>query len=190
MIVKDKEDLRKKLLAKLLALTCEERKRRSQMVEKNISDFSLYQQAKVIMVYYPLKGEVDLLGIVRKALGKKKICFPVIDLPNNNLIPYLAGNLTKGFSRGPYGVIQPEVNQTQSMPTEDIDLVLIPGLAFDIRKNRLGRGGGFYDRFIKKLSVHTKTIGVAFNFQILKDLPVSIPQDECVDFLITDSQIL
>ncbi|MCD6228448.1 MAG: hypothetical protein J7K17_03125, partial [Candidatus Omnitrophica bacterium] len=73
-----KESFRKKLLDKLLSLTLEEIERRSKNVEKNLQKLHEYIEAKCVMVYYPLKGEVNLLGMVRKDMDKKRICFPFI----------------------------------------------------------------------------------------------------------------
>jgi len=188
-MVESKENIRKKLLRQLLSFAREEIERRSKNVEKIISNLSIYKSAKAIMVYYPLKGEVNLLGIVRKALNKKEVCFPVIDLKNKNLVPYIVGDLERDFVKGPYGVREPDIKKTRQYPVENLDLVFVPGIAFSPSKYRLGRGGGFYDRFIKTLSKGTKTIGVAFDCQIINDLPVSIPHDERVDFVVTESGI-
>ena len=188
-MIESKENIRKRLLSKLLSFAQEEIERRSKNVERIISNLSVYKGAKSIMVYYPLKGEVNLLGIVRKALNNKEVCFPVIDLKNKNLIPCMVGDLERDFVKGPYGVREPDIKKTEQYPVGDLDLVFVPGVAFSPSKYRLGRGGGFYDRFIKTLSRRTKTIGVAFDCQIIDDLPVSIPYDERVDFIVTESAI-
>ena len=185
-IADNKETIRRSLLAKLLSLTYQELERRSKDVEKIISSLSIYKSAKTIMVYYPLKGEVNLLGIAEKVLGEKEVCFPVIDCKNKCLVPYSVRDLKDSFIRGPYGVMQPDTTKAKEVAVRAIDLVFVPGIAFDRNKYRLGRGGGFYDRLIKRLHGHTKTVGVAFNFQILQDLPVHIPRDEKVDFIVTD----
>jgi len=187
MIKNNKEKLRKLLLGQLLSLTSEETIRRSKNVEKNISDLPIYKNAKTIMAYYPLKGEVSVLGIIKKALGEKKICFPVIDSESNNLIPYCIRDLERDFTRGPYGVMQPDTGSTERIDLKEIDLVLTPGIAYDRNKNRLGRGAGFYDRFIAELGSNTKKIGVAFDFQILDDLPVNVPHDRQVDMIVTET---
>ena len=60
------------------------------------------------------------------------------------------------------------------VPTEEIDLVIVPGLAFDLKGNRLGRGAGYYDRFLKILAPEVPSIGLAFGFQIVEDIPVHL----------------
>lgn len=72
---------------------------------------------------------------------------------------------------GPYGVSEPAIKRFINL--KDLDLVVVPGLAFDKKGNRLGRGKGCYDFFLKKLSKKTISIGLAFNFQILPTLPTT-----------------
>jgi len=189
MMSECKETLRRQLLKRLLLLTQAEIKRRSKNVEQSISSWFLYKKSKVIMVYYPLKGEVNLLGIVRKVLGKKEVCFPVVDLKNSKLIPYKIKDLENDFVVGPYGIKEPNTNRAKECLSRDIDIVFVPGLAFDVSRNRLGRGKGFYDHFIGTLDSRTKTVGVAFDFQIVKDLPVSIPHDKRLDFIVTEHEV-
>ncbi|MDP2922388.1 MAG: 5-formyltetrahydrofolate cyclo-ligase [Candidatus Omnitrophota bacterium] len=186
-ISSEKKELRQKLLAKLLSLTKEELKRRSQDVEKRLSSLPIYNKAKVIMAYYPLKGEVDILGMIRKDLGLKRFCFPVTDLEKKELFAYEVKNLEEDFVRGPFGVMQPDIKRTKRVDIGEIDMVIIPGIAFDRSGNRLGRGAGFYDRFLRKLNPPVKKVGIAFIFQILQDLPIHPPVDEKVDIVVSEN---
>ena len=180
-----KKLLRKELLEKLLSLTKEEAKRRSNNVNHTLSGLPIYKKAKVVMVYYPLKGEVDIWEILRKA-GNKRFCFPVMDLKRKDLVPYEVVDLNKDFIRGPYGVMQPDLKRAKEVNVREIDIVIVPGLGFDYKKNRLGRGGGFYDHFLRRIQSPAKKVGVAFQFQILPSLPVYPPLDEKVDFVVSE----
>lgn len=186
-ISSEKKELRQKLLAKLLSLTKEELKRRSQDVEKRLSSLPIYNKAKVIMAYYPLKGEVDILGMIRKDLGLKRFCFPVTDLEKKELFAYEVKNLEEDFVRGPFRVMQPDIKRTKRVDIGEIDMVIVPGIAFDRSGNRLGRGAGFYDRFLRKLNPPVKKVGIAFTFQILQDLPIHPPVDEKVDIVVSEN---
>src|SRR5512135_3503821 len=98
----EKKVLREKILAQLRALTDSELKRRSNNVCERLSHTSLYKQAKTIMAYYPLKGEVAVLDLIRKAKASKRWCFPVMDLKAKNLRIFQVDRLRDGFVTGPF----------------------------------------------------------------------------------------
>ncbi len=139
------------------------------------------------MFYYPLETEVNLLGIIRGALRQKRVCFPVIDLENGDLIPYEINDLNKDFAIGPWGIMQPSEERARKTELQDIDLVVVPGVAFDKAKNRLGRGKGFYDKFLQKLGEKTAKVGIAFDFQVIRHVPSYPHKYEKVDALVTEN---
>ena len=187
----EKKELRKTLLEKLLSLTKEELKRRSENVEKLLSGLPIYKEAKVVMAYYPLRGEVDVLGMMRKAhVQGKRFCFPVMDLEKKSLRVFEVKNFDEDFSLGPFKVTQPDTGKTREVDIKEIDMVIVPGLAFDYQKNRLGRGEGFYDRFLKRIKPPTKIVGIAFDFQILSHLPTHHPFDEKVDIVVSENFLI
>lgn len=183
----EKKELRSQLLDKLLSLTKEELKRRSQNVTKRLSELPIYRKAKLVMVYYPIKGEVDILEMVRKDLGVKRFCFPLMDLEKKDLEVFEINNLEEDFAPGPFGVMQPDAEKTKKVPLHEIDMIVVPALAFDRKRNRLGRGAGFYDRFLKKINPSCKKIGIAFESQILDDLPIHPSMDEKVDLVVSET---
>lgn len=189
VVERQKADLRQNLLGKILSLTKEEIKRRSVNVINNLYNWSKYKNAKCIMVFFPLRGEVDILEMIRKAFGTKKICFPVMDLKSKDLSAYAVNNLTDDFVLGPYKVRQPDIKKTKEVTVSELDMVIVPGLAFDKHKNRLGRGAGFYDRFLSKLSPQTQKVGIGFDFQILESLPISLTHDQKVDTVVSENSI-
>jgi len=190
VINREKKDLRQKLLKQLLSLTQKELKRRSKNVEEKLSSLPIYKQAKTIMAYYPLGGEVDILEVVRKDLGFKRFCFPVMNTETKSLRAFEVSNIEEDFVSGPFGVKEPDTKKTKEVGIKEIDIVIVPGLAFDRQKNRLGRGGGFYDRFLENIAPVTKKIGVGFEFQILENLPINLPSDQKVDSVVSENQVI
>ncbi|MBN2484317.1 MAG: 5-formyltetrahydrofolate cyclo-ligase [Candidatus Omnitrophica bacterium] len=184
-MVKEKQSIRNQLLEQLLSLTLREVERRSKHVEQKIQRLSEYIRAQYVMAYYPLKGEVNLLGMLRKDLKRKIICFPVIQ--GNKLKAYQVEDIDSDLVSGPLGVRQPDTARCQEVPLAELDLVIVPGIAFDKYRNRLGRGGGYYDRFLKELPDKAKTVGVAFDLQIIEDLPHTTAHDVKVDMLLTEN---
>lgn len=189
MVQESKKSIRLELLRRMLSLTKEEIKRRSGYVGKMLYSLPLYRKAKCIMGFYPLKGEVDLLEMIKKVSGKK-ICFPVMDLKAKNLSAFQVNNFEKDFVKGPYGVSQPDPKKAKEIDISKIDMILVPGLAFDLKKNRLGRGAGFYDRFLKNALASTTKVGVAFKFQVLNNLPINLSFDQPMDFLVSEDFII
>ncbi|UCG35630.1 MAG: 5-formyltetrahydrofolate cyclo-ligase [Candidatus Omnitrophota bacterium] len=186
VIKKEKSELRQRLLEKLLSLTKEEIKRRSENVNEKLSQLPIYKSAKAIMAYYPLGGEVDIKEMMRKDWSAKRWCFPVMELEQNHLRIFEVNNLDEDFVKGPFGVMQPDPQKTKEVDVKEIDLVIVPGLAFDRQRNRLGRGAGFYDRFLKNIRPPAKKAGVAFDFQVLLNLPIHLPFDEKVDIVVSE----
>lgn len=190
VVKKEKQEMRQKLLKRLLSLTKEEIKRRSKNVEDRLSELPIYRAAKVIMVYYPLQGEVNILDKIRKDMGSKRFCFPVMDLKAKNLRIFESTDLDRDFIAGPWGVMQPDTKKTKEVDIKEVDLVIVPGLAFDKQKNRLGRGAGFYDRFLRNTILPIKKVGIAFEFQIQENLPINLSHDQKVDIVVSENFIL
>jgi len=190
VLEREKQGMRQKLLERLLSLTKYEIKRRSKDVEDRLSELPIYKQAKVIMVYYPLRGEVDILRKIKKDLGSKRFCFPVMDLEAKNLRIFEIANLDEDFCVGAWGVMQPDTEKAKEVDIKEIDVVIVPGLAFDRQRNRLGRGAGFYDRFLQNITPPTKKIGIAFEFQIMENLPTNLSWDQKVDTVVSENFIV
>ena len=190
VLKREKQEIRQKLLERLLSLTRDEVKRRSKNVGDKLSELPLYKKAKMIMVYYPLLGEVDILREIRRDLGNKRFCFPVMDLEAKNLRIFEITNLDQDFVSGPRGVMQPDTQSSKEVDIKEIDMVIIPGLAFDREKNRLGRGAGFYDRFLQNITTPTKKVGIAFEFQILENLPTNLSWDQKVDTIVSEDFVI
>ena len=100
------------------------------------------------------------------------------------MIASLVKDLRRELSPGPFEIPQPKKKCIREVPYESIDLVIVPGLAFDRQGNRLGRGAGYYDKFLAKLPKETPRIGLAFDFQVLKDLP-TLSHDISVDKVVS-----
>ncbi len=166
-----KQKIRSKIFLKLKRQKEEEERQKSSLIKEKLLRTKVYKKAKVLMCYIALKGEVDTQEMIKQAKKTGKIVtVPVCKKAKATLMPCILDE-NAGLKKGPYGVIEPAVEQYVCL--DDIDLVIVPGVAFDKKGNRLGRGKGFYDRFLNRLSRRTATIGLAFDFQILPSLPAS-----------------
>jgi len=136
----------------------------------------VFKKAKNIMFYVPFGGEVDVKEMIAQAhrLGKRVAVPFCKTFKRMRACIYTPG---ARLARGLYGVGEPTTKKW--MRLRDIDVVVVPGIAFDTLGNRVGRGKGCYDYFLKKLPKHTTSIGLAFDFQILPNIP-STPNDSKV----------
>ena len=116
---------------------------------------------------------------------KKTIALPAVIKARKKIIPRIIHNLRQGLRRGAYGILEPKKEASDPIDVSELDLVLVPGIAFDKNNHRLGRGVGYYDRFLRQLPSHIPTIGLAFDFQIL-DLPYPEAHDVRLSRVITN----
>ena len=165
-----KRKLRNILLSRLKEQTEQQRERKSKLIERKLLEQEEFIKAKRIMFYLAFDDEVKTKNMINKArkLGKE-IYVPLCDTKEKGLRPCLLKE-DSVLEEGPYQTLQPQTKI--DLPLDELDMVVVPALAFDKSGNRLGRGKGYYDRFLKRLSPHTHCIGLAFDFQILPTLPV------------------
>ncbi len=166
-----KVQIRSKILLRLKTQKEEDRNRKSKFILNKLLRNKAFRKAKIVMFYIAFGGEVNTAEMIREAqkIGKV-ICVPMCSKDKEIMQPAILENHAK-LKLGPYGVREPATENL--LKPEDLDLVIVPGLAFDKKGNRLGRGKGYYDRFLSRLSNKTHSIGMAFDFQILPLVPTT-----------------
>jgi 5-formyltetrahydrofolate cyclo-ligase len=175
---KNKQDLRKMFLKKLKTQKEVNRLQKSNLIKKKLFASKEYRKAKTILFYASFDGEVDTKKMVKQAQKHgKRIALPVILEDRKSIIPSEVYDLNKELGIGLYGIKQPRISCLRPVDLSDIDLVIVPGVAFAKNGCRLGRGKGYYDRFLKKLPSKTATFGLAFDFQVVESLPFINPRD-------------
>jgi len=178
--------LRKKFLDLLRSQKGEDRLTKSGAIAKKLFSTVEFQEAKTILFYASFDGEVETFSMMKQArkLGKR-IALPKILENQRIFVPVLVEDLENDLVDGPYGIKQPS-EATDMVRLEDIDLVLVPGVAFDRHNNRLGRGAGYYDRFLFDLPPQIPTLGLAFDFQVVALLPHQREHDVAVSRVIVN----
>ena len=160
-----KNKMRELLVQKRRVMSASDRQMYSQQILDQLEQMTCFIEAKTILLYYPIQNEVDVLPLVKKFKHEKTLLFPVSHRRGMTVHPY-AGN--EYMHRGKFGIPEP----TTPAYDGEIDLVIVPAVAFDAKGRRLGRGGGYYDRFIKKLT-HTVLVGVGYDFQLVDEVPAA-----------------
>jgi len=152
----------------------------SELIIKQLENMQEFQDADVIMLYYPIHNEVDVRSLLNKYMDTKTILLPVVHRASIEMRPYTG---KENLHRGKFGIPEPKDGSFRGKP----DLIIVPGVAFDKNCNRLGRGKGFYDRFLKRFN-HTTSIGVAYDRQIVDNIPTD-SHDHQLDYVVTPSEI-
>ena len=138
----EKKNLRTEFARLRNALAPRERAAKTGEIVKAIRRTEEFRMAKTVLVYSAVRSEPDISALLT-AEGRT-FCFPVCD--EKNLIAMIPG----GWRTGPFGIEEPDPAVSAAVLPCDVDLVVCPGLAFDLRLYRLGMGGGFYDRFLPR----------------------------------------
>lgn len=147
-----KEDTSSTYKSLTLALPPEDRLRISEDIMKQLTEHPRFRAAKVIMLYHSLPDEVCTHTLLQQYCTEKHLLLPVVKGDSMVLRTY---HRTSDMEAGAYGIMEPEGPAFTAY--DDIDLIIIPGVAFDVKHNRLGRGKGYYDRFCNRCNKHTPT---------------------------------
>ncbi len=180
-----KGEIRKKILEQMRQISEKQRDQMSDSIFQNFLSLEAYKNCWVMMTYISFDGEPDTMRVIKDALNKAKtVCVPYVDWKKNSMIP------VQIFSEDDIDFSSkiPQPFSDASVDAGEIDLIVVPGLAFDINCNRLGRGKGFYDRFLPFCKNAVK-IGLAFDFQIIDSVPV-LSNDVRLDMIVTETKIL
>ena len=169
--VEDKKELRDRFLSLLRGQNEEDRLNKSRLIQKKLFERPEFLMARTILFYASFGGEVETFQMIQKATQlNKKIALPMITNGSKDIVPTLIEGLDR-LNEGPYGIKQPAYSIDGVVDAKDLDLIIVPGVAFDKRHNRLGRGAGYYDRFLAGLPEDTPSLGLAFDFQMVDELP-------------------
>ena len=184
--MKTQKSLRAEMLEILGSQSREALEKRSFKVQKKLFSLAEFKNAKCVCFYVSLPSEVNTAGMIGKSLQMgKRVLVPKTNLENKELSLYEIKHRTKDLKKGAYGVMEPRPENTRLAGLEEVDCLVIPGVVFDKKNNRIGRGKGYYDRFLKKFEPEVFKIGLAFSFQVVSRIPVNA-HDEPVDKVLTD----
>ncbi|MDZ7837198.1 MAG: 5-formyltetrahydrofolate cyclo-ligase [Actinomycetota bacterium] len=164
----------------------EDRLSKSRIIADKFLAASFYTSSKVIMAYWPFRSETDTTLIIGQAITDRKM----VALPrvcHNKLSLYYVQNPVLELICGAYGIMEPIEDKCSAANPKDIDVVIVPGVAFDLELNRLGYGGGYYDKLLATLDKRVKKVALCFDIQIISRVPAE-EHDVKVDGLITESK--
>ena len=187
MTEQERKELRSKIRAELKqarnSLTPQEREERSARAVERLAQSEVFQKAKTVMIYDHVGGELSLDSLLtHPASAGKRFCYPLCT-SRTEMIAMVPG----AWQIGAYGIREPVRERSQELQPEEIDLVVCPGTGFDPACNRMGMGGGYYDRYLPRC-VNARIVMVAFEAQKLAAIPVD-PWDRPVEQVFTEDAV-
>ena len=177
--------IRKRLLTARNNLDGNEYLQRSRQAQRLLIAADVFRRAGSLALYSPIRNEVathELFRIARDA--GKKVCFPKVVGEQLSFAPVKS---LAELSSGAFGVAEPAGEG--AVGREELDLIVVPGVAFDARGHRLGYGRGFYDRFLSGREVGLAVVGLCFDFQLCSNLPEE-GHDQRLDFVVTETRFI
>lgn len=185
-----KDEMRRNILNQRKEIPKEQVEQNSEAVFKNLSDLKEYNDAQNVMLYLAFRNEIITQEIIEDSLNKgKRVFIPVAVPETKELIVSELKSLEDDLEAGNYSILEPKPEALRPTPPQEIDLVLVPGVAFDKRGYRIGYGGGYYDRFLPKLKKGASTIALAHELQIVD----KVEEDEFdypVQYVITENRVI
>ncbi|MFH0838544.1 MAG: 5-formyltetrahydrofolate cyclo-ligase [Patescibacteria group bacterium] len=179
----DKAEIRSIFLKKRKAMTRQERESKSQKIISRLEESEVFLSAERVLCYYSVGGEVETAGFIGKWIKRKKILLP--SLSDDSSFIALPATSVDELESNRFGIPEPPRSGSDDYKP---GLIIVPGVAFDRKGNRIGMGKGYYDRYLAGQKRVLK-VALAFSEQILARVPKE-PYDEAVDWIITEDEII
>jgi 5-formyltetrahydrofolate cyclo-ligase len=175
--MKSKKDIRKEILDKRNGLIKDEVVGKSIRITDKLTSFEKFKDSRIIMAYMDFKNEV-MTGFLTEHCLKlgKTLAFPLKDHTN-------------GLKPGTFGILEPVGELSRKIDPKEIDMVIVPGVAFDTKGNRIGYGAGYYDVFLKEVKDGCLKVGIAFELQVIENIPKE-EHDVSLDAIVTESRVV
>jgi 5-formyltetrahydrofolate cyclo-ligase len=185
-----KDQIRKDIAKAINSVTEKQRAEKTKAIESRLFGFANFLEARIVLLYIDRDNEVRTKTVLKRAYEFNKIVvLPVFDSERLKVTTLKVDHPDKDLLPGPRGVAQPNPARCKPVPLQKIDIAIIPGLAFDEKGARVGSGLGYYDRFIPDLPATTRKVALAFEEQIIPQVPTE-SHDKHVDIIITDKRII
>lgn len=157
----------------------------SEIITDKILNLDIVKNSQIVMLYLDFKNEVIMDNLVDKLIElDKTVCTPKTIFKDKKLVPKEIIDLDNNIDISTFGIREPNALSNE-IDIDSIDIVIVPGVAFDVNCFRIGYGAGLYDRFLSNLRNDAKTIGVCFDFQVLDEVPRE-EHDKQLNMVITE----
>ncbi len=179
-----KKEIRKQVLAERDSLSQEQRTFKSREIEKRLLSLPEFKTSRTVLFFAAFKSEVETAPMIRQALiSGKRVILPKV--AGRELSLFEIKDFDKDVSLGSWNI--PEPRETMPAQVTDVDLVVVPGAAFDEQGNRIGYGAGFYDKLLA--SFRGSTVAIAYEVQIVHSVPID-SHDVPVQKIVTEKRVI
>ncbi|BET58714.1 MULTISPECIES: 5-formyltetrahydrofolate cyclo-ligase [Geobacter] len=181
-----KRALRQSMLALRRSLAPAEVRRASEAIQRSFADSDGFRKSRVVALYAPIRGEVDTGDVLRLALDQgKTVLLPAVC---GDELRFIEVTDPAGLRSGSFGIPEPCLTGKAVAP-DCADIIVVPGVAFDLAGRRIGYGKGFYDRALHHLEKTGRLVGFCYDFQLVDEIRGE-PHDVALDLIVTEKRII
>jgi 5-formyltetrahydrofolate cyclo-ligase len=186
----NKSQIRSEIDETIAAMSNKLRAEKTKAIELRLFEFANFLEAKVAMLYINNTNEVPTRDILLRSYAYGKIVvLPAYSEASFEMSLLKVDSPEKDLIGGPRGIYQPDPERCKIVPIDRIDIAIVPAVALDEKGGRIGSGQGYYDRLIPNLAITTRKVALAFEEQIIQQVPIE-SHDKHVDIIITDQRII
>ena len=184
----NKNDIRKQILKSRDELDYEISIEKSRKAAENVVKSDIFAKAENIMVFSSFRSEIGTIDIINAIFAnRKKLFMPLSLMETNEIVTCLILSLDD-LELGNYGILEPKKKSIFIGDSKELDLIIVPGAAFDMNGHRIGYGAGYYDRLLSRPDIKAVSIGLCFDMQIVPYVPTS-KHDISLDYLVTEKGV-
>ena len=182
----DKSFLRKEMKYKRDNIDKNDKIIKDNIIKEKLKEIKFYKNSRNIFIYLGFGSEIDTAVYIKEFLDEgKNIFVPRIE---DDIMESVKIDLLSNLVENKYGILEPSCNVECSISNyNDIDLIIVPGLAFDITGGRVGYGGGYYDKYLEEGFINVPKVALAYDFQVIDNVPID-KYDIRVDYIITEKR--
>ncbi|WP_250455193.1 5-formyltetrahydrofolate cyclo-ligase [Clostridium tertium] len=184
----EKKVLRNKILEIRDSLNNNEKELMDNKIFNELINTDLYKRSINIFIYISFSNEINTRNIIEKAFKDKKNVFIPKVYKDDKLMKAIKLNSIDELKKNSMGILEP-IDDSNYIEKENIDLIVVPGVVFDKECNRIGYGGGYYDRYLKDIKSKKNKIALAYDLQIVDKIESEV-HDIKVDYIITNTRAL
>lgn len=189
-ISEKKREITNNIISKIEAFEEDDLSQKQLNIENRLFEFANFLEAGITLFYITRSSEVETINIIKRALADgKKVALPLVDREENKTTIFKVDNPDKDLVKNDEGVLEPDPKKCKALLLDQIDIAIVPGLAFDEKGGRIGIVDNFYDKFIAKLPVTTRKVALAFEEQVVTVVPAD-SRNKHIDIIVTDKRTI